>query len=167
MNENDSLARYLKSVIPDLVEPDTFSASGVVVSIPQESPKGAITRDMSTALDILRRANMYNQNWIALGHRSGANTHNCSVTINVRENEWEGLAEELWNTRNEYTGVSLLPYDGGTYVQAPFEECSKDKFEEMQKLVKTIDLTKVLEIEDFTNRGELVACAGGACEIQL
>lgn len=167
MNENDSLARYLKSVIPDLVEPDTFSASGVVVSIPQESPKGAITRDMSTALDILKRANMYNQNWIAPGHRSGANTHNCSVTINVRENEWEGLAEELWNTRNQYTGVSLLPYDGGTYVQAPFEECSKDKFEEMQKLVKTIDLTKVLEIEDFTNRGELVACAGGACEIPL
>ena len=167
MNANDSLAKYLQYIIPDLVEPDTFSATGVVVSIPQESPKGAITRDKTSALDMLRRANMYNQNWIAPGHRSGANTHNCSVTISVRDEEWNDLGEELWNTRNLYTGVSLLPYDGGTYVQAPFEECSKEKFEEMEKLVKHVDLTKVREIEDFTNRGEIVACAGGVCEVQL
>jgi len=73
----------------------------------------------------------------------------------------------MWNTRDQYTGVSLLPYDGGTYQQAPFEEISLEKYNQMEKLVKVIDLTKVREIEDFTNRGEIVACGGGACEVSL
>jgi ribonucleoside-diphosphate reductase alpha chain len=167
MNGNDPLAKYLGTVIPELVEQDIFSENGVVVSIPQESPKGSVTREKTTALDMLKRANMYNVSWIKEGHRSGANTHNCSVTISVRENEWDSLREEMWNTRDQYTGVSLLPYDGGTYQQAPFEEISVEKYDQIEKLVKVIDLTKVREIEDFTNRGEIVACGGGACEVAL
>jgi len=167
MNGNDPLAKYLGTVIPELVEQDIFSENGVVVSIPQESPKGSVTREKTTALDMLKRANMYNVSWIKEGHRSGANTHNCSVTISVRENEWDSLREEMWNTRDQYTGVSLLPYDGGTYQQAPFEEISVEKYDQMEKLVKVIDLTKVREIEDFTNRGEIVACGGGVCEVAL
>lgn len=167
MNESDPLAKYLKYVIPDLVEKDVFSETGVVVSIPQESPKGSITRDQSSALSMLDRANVYNVNWIKAGHRSGVNYHNCSVTISVRENEWDDLREAMWQTRENYTGVSLLPYDGGTYQQAPFEDIDEAKFKEMEKLVKHIDLTKVREVEDFTNRGEIVACAGGACELPL
>lgn len=165
MNANDPLAKYLTSTIPELVEVDKFSESGVVVSIPQESPKGAITRGMTSAIDLLNRANSYNMNWIKPGHRSGLNTHNCSVTISVRDEEWHELGEKLWETRAMYNGVSLLPYDGGTYVQAPFEDIDENKFREMEKLVKSIDLTKVKEIEDFTNRGDIIACAGGACTI--
>jgi len=167
MNGNDPLAKYLGTVIPELVEQDIFSENGVVVSIPQESPKGSVTREKTTALDMLKRANMYNVNWIKEGHRSGLNTHNCSVTISVRDHEWDSLREEMWNTRDQYTGVSLLPYDGGTYQQAPFEEISLEKYNQIEKLVKVIDLTKVREIEDFTNRGEIVACGGGACEVSL
>lgn len=167
MNESDPLAKYLKHEIPDLVEQDIFSESGVVVSIPQESPKGSITRDMTSALDMLKRVNSYNMNWIKEGHRYGSNTHNCSVTISVKDNEWNELREEMWNTRESYTGIALLPYDGGTYQQAPFEDMDESKYKEMEKLVKHIDLTKVKEIEDFTNRGEIVACSGGVCEIQL
>lgn len=167
MNESDPLAKYLKHEIPDLVEQDIFSESGVVVSIPQESPKGSVLRDQSSALSMLDRANMYNVNWIKNGHRYGVNYHNCSVTISVRDNEWEELREAMWQTRDNYTGVSLLPYDGGTYQQAPFEDINEEKFKEMEKLVKHIDLTKVKEVEDFTNRGEIVACAGGACELPL
>lgn len=167
MNGNDPLAKYLGTVIPDLIEQDIFSENGVVVSIPQESPKTSVTRDKSTALDMLKRANVYNVSWIKEGHRSGLNTHNCSVTISVRDHEWDELKEEMWNTRDQYTGVSLLPYDGGTYQQAPFEEISIEKYQEMEKLVKVIDLTKVREVEDFTNRGEIVACAGSVCEVSL
>lgn len=167
MNESDPLAKYLKHVIPELVEKDIFSETGVVVSIPQESPKGSVTRDQSTALSMLQRANTYNTHWIATGHRSGVNKHNCSVTISVRPDEWEELREAMWETRENYTGVALLPYDGGSYQQAPFEDIDESKFKEMEKLVKVIDLTKVREVEDFTNRGELVACAGNACELSL
>jgi len=167
MNENDPLSKYLKYAIPDLVEKDIFSETGVVVSIPQESPKNSITRDMTSALDLLKRVNMYNVNWIKEGHRYGSNTHNCSVTISVKDNEWKELTEEMWNTRDYYTGIALLPYDGGTYQQAPFEEIDELKYKDMEKLVKHIDLTKVREVEDFTNRGETIACQGNICEIQL
>jgi hypothetical protein len=167
MNESDPLAKYLKLVIPDLVEQDIFSETGVVVSIPQESPKGSVTREQSSALSMLERANLYNMNWIKSGHRSGVNRHNCSVTISVRDDEWDALREAMWETRENYTGVALLPYDGGSYQQAPFEDIEENKFKEMEKLVKAIDLTKVREVEDFTNRGEIVACAGGVCEVSL
>ena len=167
MNESDPLAKYLKYAIPELVEQDIFSESGVVVSIPQESPKGSITREQSSALDILERANVYNLNWIKEGHRNGMNRHNCSVTISVRDDEWNDLRDAMWTTREIYTGIALLPYDGGSYQQAPFEDIDESKYKEMEKLVKVIDLTKVKEIEDFTNRGETLACAGGVCEINL
>lgn len=167
MNENDPLSKYLKYAIPELVEKDIFSETGVVVSIPQESPKSSITRDMTSALDLLNRVNMYNVNWIKEGHRYGSNTHNCSVTISVKDEEWEGLRNAMWDTKENYTGIALLPYDGGTYQQAPFEEIDESKYKDMEKLVKHIDLTKVREIEDFTNRGDTIACQGNVCEIQL
>ena len=61
--------------------------------------------------------------------------------------------------------MSVLPYDGGSYVQAPFEDITKKKFEEMLSSLHNIDLTKVVEMEDNTDLTNELACAGGACEI--
>jgi ribonucleoside-triphosphate reductase len=166
MNKEDSLAVYLKNVIPSLVEDDKFSASGVVVSIPQESPENSIIRHEETAETLFNRALQYNIHWVTEGHRSGDNCHNVSVTISVKDNEWETVRNLMWNNRDFYNGVSLLPFDGGTYVQAPFEDCTKEQFEEMSKLVVDIDLTKVLEVEDKTERVEQIACAGGLCSLE-
>lgn len=165
MNKDDNLAVYLRSVIPELVEDDIFSSSGVVVSIPQESPEGAIVREVETADKLLERTLMYRKNWIEPGYRSGANQHNVSVTISVKDHEWDDLREAMWKHKDQYSGISLLPYDGGTYKQAPFEDCTKEKYEEMSKLVKEIDLKQVKEEKDNTNRIEQLACAGGQCEI--
>lgn len=107
----------------------------------------------------------YNRNWVKPGHIVGDNTHNVSVTISVKDDEWEDLRESMWKYRNQYAGISLLPYDGGNYQQAPFEDCTKEKYEEMTKLVKEVDLTKVLENEDKTDRIEQLACVGGVCEL--
>lgn len=165
MNKDDALATYLRSVIPELVEDDIFNSTGVVVSIPQESPDNSILREQETALSLLDRALVYNKNWVKPGHIDGDNSHNVSVTISVKEDEWDELREAMWKHRKSYTGISLLPYDGGTYQQAPFEECTKEKYEELAKLVKEIDLTKVIENEDKTERIEQLACAGGVCEL--
>ena len=165
MNKDDALAVYLKSAIPELVEDDVTSSSGVVVSIPQESPVGSILREQETALSLLDRALMYNKSWVKPGHLDGDNSHNVSVTISVKDNEWDDLREAMWKHRKSYTGISLLPYDGGTYQQAPFEDITKDKYEDMTKLVKEIDLSKVTENEDKTERIEQLACAGGVCEL--
>ena len=71
----------------------------------------------------------------------------------------------MWTNRHVYNGLSVIPYDGGNYVQAPFEDCTKKQYEELSATLTEIDLTKVVEIEDNTDlKGEL-ACAGGACEL--
>ena len=71
----------------------------------------------------------------------------------------------MWINRHYYNGLSVLPYDGGTYTQAPFEDCNAEMFEELSQTLKFIDLSKVKETQDNTDlKGEL-ACAGGQCEI--
>lgn len=165
MNKDDALAVYLSKVIPELVEQDVFSANGVVVTIPQESPEGAFVRADETALSLFNRTIDYNKNWVINGYRSGANQHNVSVTISVKDHEWDELGERMWEERDSYSGISLLPYDGGSYQQAPFEDCTKETFDKFNEMVKEIDLKQVKEENDNTTRIETIACAGGQCEI--
>jgi ribonucleoside-diphosphate reductase alpha chain len=71
----------------------------------------------------------------------------------------------MWDNKTHYNGLSVLPYDGGTYTQAPFEDIDKETYERLMKPLSTVDLSKIVEEEDETDlKGEL-ACAGGACEI--
>jgi ribonucleoside-diphosphate reductase alpha chain len=165
MNKDDELARYLMKVMPELVEDDVFSPSGVVVTIPQESPEGSIVRQSETALNLFDRVKHYYNNWVMPGHRDGANTHNISCTINYKPEEVTILLETLWKDRFQYAAVSLLPFSDTIYQQAPFEDCTKETFEKYNKMIKEVDLTKVLEMEDNTNRAEQLACSGGVCEI--
>ena len=72
----------------------------------------------------------------------------------------------MWENREHYNGLSVLPFDGGSYVQAPFEDCTKETYEEMLKHLHNVDLSKVVELEDNTALKEQAACAGGACEIK-
>lgn len=167
MNKNDALAQYLMSVIPDLVEDDVTSANGVVITIPQESPKGAILRQNETAIDLFKRVLRYNKHWVHPGHREGVNKHNVSATLSVKPEEWDELGEMMWKHRHDYSGVALLPFDGGNYRQAPFEDCSKETFDKYSKLVKDINLKEVREDDDKTERMEQLACAGGLCTLDV
>lgn len=165
MNKDDELARYLSRVIPELVEDDIFSPTGVVVTIPQESPKDAITRHQESALVLFDRVKHYYNNWVLPGHRQGDNTHNISCTINYKPEEVPFLFTKLWEDRFQYAAVSLLPFSDAVYQQSPFEDCGKETFERYNQMVKEIDLTKVIEMEDNTNRAEQLACSGGTCEL--
>lgn len=167
MNKDDSLAIYLANTVPELVEKDVMSNTGVVVTIPQISPEGAITRGKETASSLFKRTMLYYNNWVTQGHRTGDNTHNVSVTISYKKDETETLFTELWENRTKYAAVSLLPFDDSVYQQAPFEECSKEVYEQKTKLVKDIDLTEVLELQDNTDRIKVLSCVGGLCEIDV
>jgi ribonucleoside-triphosphate reductase len=168
INNDDALTYYLKQVIPELIEDAYGVPNTSVITIPQESPEGAITRDMETAQMLFERTIKYNKHWVAPGHRSGNNKHNVSCTIDVKPDEWNKLAQSMWREREHYAGISLFPWDGGTYKQAPFEVCSKETYEQYSKLVKTIDLMQVKEVTNNTNLIESVACGGpnGSCEIK-
>ena len=96
------------------------------------------------------------QEWIKPGHRRGSNTHNVSATISLKEDEWEKAGEWMWSNRDYYNGLSVLPYDGGTYTQAPFEDIDEAEYNKMSKVLSDVDLTKVTETDDNTDlSGEL------------
>ena len=80
-------------------------------------------------------------------------------------NEWPAVGLWMWENRDSYNGLSVLPYDGGTYKQAPFETISKSKYDRLMKSLVDVDLTKVIENEDSTSHTQELACAGGACEV--
>ena len=166
VGKNEALYSYIKNKFPSLIEDCMFKPHlEAVLSIPQKAPEGAILRTES-ALHLLERVKKFNMEWVRNGHRSGTNYHNVSCTISLRDEEWEPVGTWMWENRDKYTGISVLPYDGGTYVQAPFEDCTKECFEEMVKHLHEIDLSVVHEYDDNTALTDQAACAGGACEIK-
>lgn len=164
-NKDESIYKYLKHAIPHLVEDEFFKPeTQAVVSIPVKSPEGAIFRN-EPAIDLLERTKRFHSDWIKTGHIEGINTNNVSVTVSVKNEEWDVVGEWMWDNRNNYNGISVLPFDGGTYKQAPFEEITEDQYEELSKYLRHIDLTKVKEELDNTNLKGEAACSGGQCEI--
>ena len=165
LGKNESLYTHLAIHHPELIEDEYFKPqTQAIVTIPQRAPEGAITRD-EKALDLLHRLEKIHKEWIKPGHRSGRNTHNVSVTISLRDEEWPEVTEWAWNNRNNYTALSCLPYDNGSYVQAPFETITEEQFNDIIKNLHEIDLSKVVELNDNTDQKGELACAGGACEI--
>tara|TARA_R110001632_G_scaffold6291_2_gene25581 strand:+ start:13625 stop:15484 length:1860 start_codon:yes stop_codon:yes gene_type:complete len=166
VGKNESIYNYLESNHPELVEDCAFRAHDTaIISIPQKAPEGSILRTESP-FQLLERVKKVAQEWVVPGHRTGSNTHNVSATISLKENDWDLAGEWMWENRNHYNGLSVLPHDGGTYTQAPFEDITKEKYEEMNVHLMNIDLSKVIEDDDNTNLTGELACAGGACEVK-
>jgi ribonucleoside-diphosphate reductase alpha chain len=166
VGKNEAIYQYLAIYHPTLVEDEYFRPHDTaVISIPQKSPKGSILRHES-AYDLLERVKWFYNNWIKTGHITGMNTHNISATVSIKSEEWEGVGEWMWENRTCYNGLSVLPYDGGTYIQAPFEDCTEEKYHEMMESLTQVDLSRIIEVDDNTDLKGEVACAGGACEIK-
>ncbi len=166
VGKGESIYTYLQINHPELIEDEFFSPHDTaVISVPQKAPEGAITRHES-ALDLLERVKKVHLEWVNKGHRSGQNTNNVSATITIKEPEWEEVGEWMWENRKNYNGLSVLPYDGGTYKQAPFEDCTKEQYEQLMKSLVEIDLDKVIELDDNTNLTGELACSSSGCEIK-
>ena len=166
VGKNESMYKYLINNHPELIEDEYFRPHDTaVISIPQKAPEGAILRTESP-FQLLERIKKIATEWVSPGHRSGSNTHNVSATVSLKSEEWETAGEWMWDNREHYNGLSVLPYDGGTYTQAPFEDIDVDKYNELMKTLTDVDLTKIIETEDETDLAGELACAGGACEIQ-
>ena len=165
VGKNEAIYTYLAENHPELIEDCVFrSHDTAVISIPQKAPEGSILRTESP-FDLLNRVKKISTEWVKPGHRKGSNTHNVSATISLKEDEWDKAGEWMWKNRDCYNGLSVLPYDGGTYTQAPFEDITKKDYEKLLKSLTSVNLLGVVELTDETDlKGEL-ACAGGACEI--
>jgi len=165
VGKNESIYSYLATNHPELVEDEYFRPHDTaVISIPQKAPEGSILRSESP-FELLDRIKKVHLEWVKPGHRSGNNTHNVSATVSLRDNEWDLAGEWMWENRKHYNGLSVLPYNGGTYTQAPFEDINEETYNTMMESLHSIDLSKVVELDDSTDLKGEAACAGGACEI--
>ena len=165
VGKNEAIYSYLSIHHPEILEDDYFRPHDTaIISIPQKAPEGSIIRTES-AMDLLERIKKVATEWVRGGHRKGSNTHNVSATVSLKDDEWDSVGEWMWTNRDKYNGLSVLPYDGGTYIQAPFEDITKEQYGEMIKALHQLDLSKVVELNDNTDLKDQLACAGGACEV--
>ncbi len=165
VGKNEAIYTYLSINHPELVEDEVFRPHDTaVISIPQKSPEGSILR-YESPFELLDRVKRVSKEWIKFGHRGGQNTHNVSATVSLKEEDWELAGNWMWDNREHYNGLSVLPYNGGTYQQAPFEDCDVEKYESMMKSLSSVDLSKIVELQDNTDLSGELACAGGSCTI--
>ena len=188
---NEAIAHYFMDNHQGLWEIDELRPQDTIcVRFPIAAPKDSILRT-ETAIDTLERVKKFSIEWIKPGHINGDNTHNVSATVSIDKHrlythgedeliqvdaqddlvdkidEWEAVGEWMWDNREFYNGLSVLPYWGGTYSQAPFEDITEEEYNKRSDLLKDIDLTKVIELDDNVEFSQTNACAGGACETNI
>jgi ribonucleoside-diphosphate reductase alpha chain len=165
VGKNEAIYTYLSIYHPELVEDEYFRPHDTaVITIPQKAPEGSILR-YESVFQMLERVKKVAQEWIKPGHRSGQNTHNVSATVSIKEDEWDLVGDWMWKNRKFYNGLSVLPYNGGTYTQAPFTDCTQEEYERLVKTLTNVDLTKVIELQDNTDLSGEIACGASGCEI--
>ena len=158
-DNKDPLTKFMKEKgvpwEPDVMKPD----STTVFSFPQKAPKGAVVRDDIDAIKHLELWAVYQEHFTE---------HKPSVTITVREDEWMKVGAWVYDHFDEMSGVSFLPYDGGSYRQAPYEAITKDLYDAMLPSIPTeINWDELKEFEDNVEGVQTLACsaAGGGCDI--
>ena len=158
-DNKDPLTQFMKDKgipsEPCVMKPDTTT----VFSFPQKAPSGAVVRDDVSALEQLETWLLYQRHWCE---------HKPSVTVSVKENEWMEVGAFVYEHFDEMSGVSFLPHDGGTYQQAPYQECDKSDYDMLQGVMpKSVDWSELskYEQEDNTVSMQTMACSGDSCEI--
>ena len=140
---------------PCVMKPDTTT----VFSFPVQAPQDCVTRNDMSAVEQLETWLTYQRHWCE---------HKPSVTITVRDEEWLEVGAFVYKHFDEMSGVSFLPHSDHTYQQAPYQECSKETYEELaEKMPKSIDWSglALYELEDNTSGMQTMACSADSCEI--
>lgn len=155
-NKDPLTDHLIASGIPS--EPDVMKpGSTTVFTFPKKAPEGAMMRSDVLAIDHLNLWLKYQRHWCE---------HKPSVTISVQEHEWIAVGAWVWEHFDEVSGISFLPYDGGTYRQAPYETVTKEQYEELlNKMPTEIDWTSLVEGEDNVEGTQTLACTAAGCEL--
>jgi ribonucleoside-diphosphate reductase alpha chain len=157
-NDNkDPITDFLKSQgIPN--EADVMKPHDTTIfSFPMKAPEGCITRDQLDSFTHLKLWLAYQRHWCE---------HKPSVTVYVKEEDWPSVGAWVWEHFDEISGISFLPWDGGTYKQAPYEEIDKEAYEQLvTSMPKSIDWEAFIEHDDNVEGAQTLACTSGNCEI--
>ena len=161
ISATDSLFKMLRDQkIPfhPEVGQNSENATTYVLEFPVKAPDQSILKNDVTAIEQLEYWKMVKENYTE---------HNPSVTISVGENEWIGVADWLYKNWDMLGGLSFLPREDFVYQLAPYEEVSKERYDELVAQFPQVDFSQILlyEREDETQGAKELACVGGTCEI--
>jgi len=157
MDKKDPIYEFLKDRGVQVEDEQYRPDSTAVFSFPMKAPKGAVTRNDMTAIEQMENWLVYQRHWCE---------HKPSVTISVKDNEWMEVGAWVWKHFDEISGISFLPHSDHTYVQAPYQDATKEEYEALyKKTPKSIDWSQFVEIDDNTVGAQTLACTGGNCEI--
>jgi ribonucleoside-diphosphate reductase alpha chain len=138
---------------PCVMKPD----STTVFSFPVKVEDGALLREELSALKHLKLWLLFQRHYTE---------HKPSVTISVKENEWMDVGAWVFKNFDEVTGVSFLPMDGGSYKQAPYQECTEEEYKELLSIQPVgIDWDDFKEYDDNVEGAQTLSCTAGGCEI--
>ena len=158
-DNKDPLTTFMKDQgIPSeacVMKPDTTT----VFSFPVKAPEDCVTRNDMSAVEQLETWLAYQRHWCE---------HKPSVTISVRDEEWLEVGAFVYKHFDEMSGVSFLPHSDHTYQQAPYQECSKEEYEDLFAIMPySIDWAglALYEAEDNTSGMQTMACSADSCEI--
>jgi ribonucleoside-triphosphate reductase len=171
----DPVYQLFKHHNPHLCEPSAYGKrTDDVITFPVESPTAALLRDELDAVRFLEIVRLVQENWVVPGTNHAAYSpglaHNVSNTITVRESEWTAVANFIWENRSRFTGVALLQATGDKmYVQAPLESVQTAADVQRWNLLtyNAVPYTDLSEEQDETKLAQVVACAGGQCELSV
>ena len=158
-DNKDPLCKMMKDAgFPN--EPDvTKPKHTTVFSFPMESPKGAICRQDMSAVEQLELWSTYQKHWCE---------HKPSITVSVKENEWMGVGNWVWDNFDTISGISFLPFSDHTYRQAPYQDCTEEEFKGLfKKIPQNVDWSELSKYEqqDYTVASQELACSADGCEI--
>ena len=158
-DNKDPLCKMMKEAgFPN--EPDvTKPKHTTVFSFPMESPKGAICRQDMSAVEQLELWSTYQKHWCE---------HKPSITVSVKENEWMGVGNWVWDNFDTISGISFLPFSDHTYRQAPYQDCTENEYKELfKKIPQNVDWSELSKYEqqDYTVASQELACSADGCEI--
>jgi len=157
MDKKDPITKFLTEQGVKVEDEQYRPDSTAVFSFPIKAPKGAITRNDMTALEQLENWLIYQRHWCE---------HKPSVTISVKDTEWMDVGAWVWKYFDEISGISFLPYSDHSYVQAPYQDCTKEEYDSLKKTTpQNIDWSTFLEEDDNTEGAQTLACTAGGCEI--
>ena len=158
-DNKDPLCQFMKDAgfpnEPDVTKPNHTT----VFSFPSKSPKGAICRMDMTAIEQLELWSLYQKHWCE---------HKPSITVSVKEHEWMGVGNWVWDNFNNISGISFLPFSEHTYQQAPYQDCNQEEYKEaLAAMPKSVNWAKLgdYEAQDYTAGAQTAACAAGGCEV--
>lgn len=173
VNKLEAPYQFFRQHNPQLCEESVQAALNTddIISFPVEvSNEEAVFKKDLSAIEHLDIIKSVNKSWVKNGEKNNKKpiSHSISCTVLVDDEEWDTVADYLYDNRNYFTTVALLARTGDkAYAQAPHEAMTTEeelvKWQEMIDNIVPVDYTLMVEESDNTARNEEVACAGGVC----